>query len=39
MPKYYQSWIFQLLDMNIQDIVIGIKVFDNQTFQWLINKT
>lgn len=39
MPKYHQSWIFQLLDTDIQDIVVGIKVIDNQTFQWPINKT
>ena len=38
-PKWRQSWIFRLMDTNIQDIAISITAIDDQTFQWPINHT
>ena len=37
-PKWRKSWIFRLLDTNIQDIAIGITVIDDQTYQWPLEK-
>ncbi len=36
--KWRKSWIFQLLDTNVQDITIGITVIDDQTYQWPLEK-
>ena len=32
-PKWRQSWIFRLIDTNIQDIAVSITAIDNQIFQ------